>query len=116
MVRNHLTLFIYRCDTSIILGALTYCAPSDSKLKISADLKVTNETARKEFWNEALRMSTWLSSEDLRKKCSGAIGQLVSDKTINPLCDVISAEVLSKLEGNNVVHHQESSLVQGTSI
>lgn len=107
--------FIYRCYSSIILGALTYCPPSDSKRKMSADLKVTNETARNEFWNEALRMSSWLSSENLRKKVYGAIGQLVSDKNIVPLCDVISAEVLSKLEGNNVVHHQESSLVQGTS-
>ena len=39
------------------LGALTYCAPPDDEPRSSGPLKVTNETARKEFWDEALRMS-----------------------------------------------------------
>ena len=74
---------------------------------------MTNETARKEFWKEAYRMSPWLSSKSLREEVHRAILQLTADKNITPLCDVISSAILSKLEGNNDVHHQESSLVQG---
>ena len=39
---------------------------------------------------------------------------MIAEKDIQPLCNIIASDVLSKLDGNTVVHHQEASLVQGS--
>jgi len=93
-------------------GALTYCPSQDSNPHNIGLLQITNQTARDEFFQQVLQMCTWLQTGQVRQQIYNSIVHLVNTQNLTPLCVAIEKACLRNLRSNNVIHHQESSLVQ----
>ena len=75
--------------------------------RLPEDIEWNGGVARS--YEEMLRIKKWTQSD--LKTIRESILEMI-DENIKPLCAVIDEYSLSKLKGNNVVHHNESSLVQ----
>eukprot|EP01080_Neovahlkampfia_damariscottae_P012455 gene12455-6206_t len=91
-------------------GALTFSENQNNIEFPSLFFSIPNLTAKREFIDSMLMIKQWKESD--LKTIRNSILKMVIDKDITEYCNIVDEYSLSKLKGNDVIHHKESNLVQ----
>ncbi|GAM20488.1 hypothetical protein SAMD00019534_036630, partial [Acytostelium subglobosum LB1] len=90
------------------LVSLMYYTGAMTHLPEGAHLCIPNLSAKKEYLQEVKNIIDWKPYDIINLRT--AITDFITRDDIQSLCDLIQSRYLSQLSGNQVIHHDESSL------